>query len=214
MRPMSFCPTCQQHHYQDEAACPRCLGVPASRPSEIARRLKMGGLLVFTALTTTACYGAPPPAFIPVGGSIFQGPSEKVPTKSGTAYLYVTRKGESAVQSNLSLETATFDGTKLGFKSSNAARELEVSLEAADATAFAIQAGARAALPLEKLKSFSLSTILSGGSPVNVTLPGKEAITGNLQIDNVTDTTIGGVLTLDMDGVTVRCYFLVDKPKK
>ena len=56
------CPSCGRHHFAHETRCPFCqaaVAPGADRPS-LTKSAALGGLMVLTAVTATACYGAPP----------------------------------------------------------------------------------------------------------------------------------------------------------
>jgi hypothetical protein len=59
MRP---CTACRRHVQDEETACPFCgtdLPIGSGRP-RLMKRLALGGVMLVTAATATACYGTPP----------------------------------------------------------------------------------------------------------------------------------------------------------
>lgn len=57
------CASCARHYYDHEPACPFChASLPAAGPErpKVTKRLALGGLTLLTAVSATACYGAPP----------------------------------------------------------------------------------------------------------------------------------------------------------
>lgn len=60
MRP---CEACRRHVRHDETACPFCgtdLTASVTGRPRLMKRLALGGAMLFTAATATACYGTPP----------------------------------------------------------------------------------------------------------------------------------------------------------
>lgn len=223
MANMNHCQACRQHYYLHERACPHCgTAAPGGRVGRYVRRAKLGGLMLFTALTTTACYGAPPPPGTqPKGkGTVIEQPLSKVPTTAGTAYVFVTPKGVGKQGSTLTLATAVLEGGVLSFKEGAPGggavtdTALSIVIEAADPQAFQPPAkdAAFPALPVEKMKRLEVSAKYTNaqGRKVNaeVKSPTEAGIQGTLQLSQMDSVSVGGVLQVDKADMLIEVYFL------
>lgn len=223
MANMNHCRACQRPYYLHEDACPFCgVAAPGGRAGRYVRRAKVGGLMLFTALTTAACYGAPPPpGALPKNSKPgVEQPLTKMPTTPGTAYLFVTAKGKPRQGSTLQLAAAVLaDGTltiKEGATGGGLvpADPLSITIEAADAAAFEPPAKNEAyqPLPVEKMKRLELSaaytTDLGRKAILEVKLPGASGVEGLLQLSQLQDDSVGGVLRIDYADTLIELYFL------
>lgn len=213
---MNHCTTCQKHFFLTEQQCPHCgAAVSGGRLSRFVRQARMGGLMLFTALTTTACYGSPAlmdPPNAPSGPLNAEPREKKQPTELGVGYLFITPKaGERERGQTLRLEKAKIEGAKLVVASTDGYFKLVV--EAPDAAAFAELTGVREALNVDQVKMLELEGSFpsgSGGERTLVTMgaPGTPGLTGVLQLSRVDASSIGGTLLLSANGQTVQLYFL------
>lgn len=80
------CTTCQRHYQDQEPSCPFCATASAPGSPRLSKRLALGGLMLLTAATATACYGTPP---VPAPGA----PSE---SDSGAVIDYKPSNGSDA----------------------------------------------------------------------------------------------------------------------
>lgn len=226
MANMNHCQACRRPYFLHEAACPFCgVQAPGGRVGRYVRRAKVGGLMLFTALTTAACYGSPPPpGTIPrnLKPSAEQ-PLTKMPTTVGTAYLFVTPKGKAKSGRTLTLEKAVLEGSALNFRTPGNPEtppqalpisEFYVNIEATDASAFNAPGKNEAfqPLPVEKMKFFTMSAPYTDekGRTVflEVNVPDGTGAQGTLQLSRLDDEAVGGVLRIDYADTTVELYFL------
>lgn len=211
MAKMSACLSCKQHYFRNEAACPHCGALtPAANPvAGLAHRARMGGLMLFTALTTTACYGTPMPqgALPPNGGAAIERPLPRVPSTPGTANLFVTPKGEAQGSRVVTLESVTLVGNKLTLKGNG----VDIQIEAQDDTVFKSFEGIKAALPVEQMKGLwaTVSHGAEGRANTQYTFaaPGEKAAIGVLQLSSFETDDVAGFLKLESEGVTMELYF-------
>ena len=225
MANLNHCAACRQHYFLHEHACPHCgAAAPGGRLGRYVRRARVGGLMLFTALTTTACYGSP--SYV---GSLpartkpsVEQPLPKVPTAIGTAYVFVTPKGKAKQQATIRLDKAVLEGTALTLH--EAAPEAGASMplirvatlliEAADAKAFQAPAKDEAfqALPIAQMKKLEVagSYVDEKGrqATVEVKLPGATAAQGGLQLSRLDEGAIAGVLRVDYADTLIEVYFL------
>ena len=232
MANMNHCPACRQHFLLHEHLCPHCgAAAPGGRMGRYVRQARMGGLMLFTALTTTACYGSPPmPGTLPrVPRTPIEQPLPKLPTTIGTAYVFVTPKGQAKQAITLKLAAATLEGTAFTLTEASAGGAaaggetsggeaagppFTVSIEAAEASAFVAPAKDEPflALPVEKMRRLSLSGTYQDAkgrqATVAVALPGATAAQGNLQLSRLEDDVVAGVLRVDYADTLIEVYFL------
>lgn len=209
---MNHCTACKKHFFLTENLCPHCGQEAAGGPvSRFVRQAQMGGLLLFTALTTTACYGTPVMNQLPVNGpsTAVEVPKDKqLPTTNGTAYLYITPKDGAEVNQGLTLARATIEGTKLTLRSAD--NRHVVTIEVPSADAFKVGSGVRDAVDVSQMKSLSVITAyMANGQtmPISWSYPGQTPVSGVLQIAQVSDATISGTLLLNSNGQSVQLYF-------
>lgn len=223
MANMNHCRACRRPYFLHEAACPFCgVQAPGGRMGRYVRRAKVGGLMLFTALTTAACYGSPPPpGTIPRNlKPAAEQPLAKMPTRPGTAYLFVTPKGKAKTGATLQLEKALLEGTALKVNtaplpdSALPVSEFFMSIEAAEVAAFQAPGKNEAfqPLPVEKMKLLQMAVPYADekGRTVNleVSVPGSTGAQGVLQLSRLDDDAVGGVLRIDYADTTVELYFL------
>jgi rRNA maturation protein Nop10 len=215
---MNHCTSCRKHFFLTDARCPHCgteaAGGPAAR---FVRQAKMGGLMLFTALTTTACYGTP--ALVegpnrPLPPSVEE-PKERVPTTLGTAFLYARDAGGAADPRTVRLMTASIEGAVLKL-SSTLANGVTLTIEADTAAAFQPVQGVREALPVEKMKRLEIDAAFTRGTSseythVNFKGPGGAALKGTLQLSRLDETAIGGTLIVSEGDKQVTLYFLAGR---
>jgi hypothetical protein len=182
--------------------------------SRFVRQARMGGLMLFTALTTTACYGSPAVVNVPErnGGLTNQEPLEKkAPTELNRAYQFVTPT-QYARESGRSfqLEKAVITGNTLTLTGDGG--QFKLIVEVASAEAFAAKAGVREAINVEQMVKLEAegSYFDLNGNPRLITMkaPGSPAVTGVLQLSRVDETAIGGTLLLNSDNRSYQLYFL------
>ena len=213
---MNHCSSCQKHFFLTENQCPHCgASVSGGRMSRFVRQARMGGLMLFTALTTTACYGSPalmdPPNVVPGPGSA-EPKEKKQPGEVGVGYLFITPKaGQREVGQTLRLDKAQIDGAKLILRSTDG--QFKLAVEAPSAEAFAEAPGVRESLNLDQMKMLEVEgSFVSGpgGERTLVTMgaPGTPGLTGVLQLSRVEATSVGGTLLLSGNGQTLQLYFL------
>jgi hypothetical protein len=210
---MNHCTTCKKHFFLTESRCPHCGTEAAGGPmARFVRQARMGGLLLFTALTTTACYGTPAMNQLPVKnpGTVIEVPKDKaLPVKVGTAYLYITPISSAEESQGLALSTATIDGAKLTLRSAD--NRHVITLEVPSADTFKPGPGVRDAVDVSQMKSLSVMTAYAKDDglivPVNWSFPGQQPVTGVLQIAQVSETAISGTLLLNNNGESVQLYF-------
>lgn len=209
MAQMSPCNQCQRLYFAREAFCPHCGATAVASPvSRFVRQAKMSGLMLFTALTTTACYGTPqmvvePPGQVPPGQ---EQPLTQVPAAIGKAYVFLTgQNGYKIYQRTVEVGTAAVEPRKLAFGSG---RWLTVNMEA-NADAFVPVEGTREALPLESLKS--LVVTVDDGVKTRTFSLAEEGLDGSVQISRVDKDAVGGVLRLEQNGELVEIYFLAPR---
>lgn len=209
---MNHCTACRKHFFLTESRCPHCGQEAAGGPvSRFVRQAQMGGLLLFTALTTTACYGTPVMNQLPVDdpGTVIQVPKDKaLPGQVGTAFLYITPKGGAEVNQGLHLGKATIVGTKLTLRSVDNRHVITIEVPSADT--FKVGSGVRDAVDVSQMKSLSVVTGYTANGdtvPVSWSFPGQTPITGVLQIAQVSETAIAGTLLLENNGQSVQLYF-------
>jgi hypothetical protein len=211
---MNHCTSCRKHFFLTDARCPHCgteaTGGPAAR---FVRQAKMGGLMLFTALTTTACYGTPAlvqnPNTLPPG---VEEPKERVPSTIGTAFMFVRDTGGVSARETLRLKAASIQGAVLTLRSATAAGVMVV-IEADSAAAFEPVQGVREALPVEKMKRLEVEAGYgsgTGGERTLVTLkgPGGASLKGTLQLSRLDEAAIGGTLIVSEGDKQVTLYFL------
>ncbi|MFN3431609.1 MAG: hypothetical protein ACK46X_16855 [Candidatus Sericytochromatia bacterium] len=214
---MNHCTSCRKHFFLTDARCPHCgteaAGGPAAR---FVRQAKMGGLLLFTALTTTACYGTPAlvenPNRMPPG---IEEPKERVPSTIGTAYMFVRDAGGVSSKQTLRMRSASIEGAVLSLSSIDA-DGVKVTIEADSAAAFQPVQGVREALPVEKMKNLLIEASYpsgTGGERTLVTLkgPGGANLKGTLQLSRLDDVAIGGTLIVGEGDKQVTLYFLAER---
>lgn len=209
MAQMSPCSQCQRLYFAREAHCPHCGALAVASPvGRFVRQAKMSGLMLFTALTTTACYGTPqmvvePPGKVPPGQ---EQPLTRVPASVGKAYVFLTgQNGSKIYQRTVEVGTAAVEPRKLAFGSG---RWLTVNIEAS-ADVFVPVEGAREAIPLESLKGLVVK--VDDGVKTRTFSPAEESLKGTLQIARVDDGAIGGVLRLEQNGELLEVYFLAPR---
>lgn len=215
---MNHCTECQKHFFLHENACPHCgAAIAGGRMSRFVRQARMGGLMLFTALTTTACYGSPAVVNVPDGngGMTNQEPLEKkAPTELSRAYQFVTPT-QYARESGRSfrLDKAIVSGNTLTLTGDGG--QFKLVVEAASAEAFAAKAGVRDAINVEQMVKLEAegSYFDLNGNPRVITMkaPGSPAVTGVLQLSRVDATAIGGTLLLNADGRSYQLYFLAER---
>ncbi|MNS40735.1 hypothetical protein D3C72_730620 [compost metagenome] len=214
---MNHCPSCRKHFFLTDARCPHCgteaAGGPAAR---FVRQAKMGGLLLFTALTTTACYGTPAlvqnPNTLPPG---IEEPKERVPVTIGTAFVFVRDTGGISAKETLKMQAATIDGAVLTLRSVTDP-SFKVVIEADSAAAFQPVQGVREALPVEKMKRLEVEAGYASGTGGERTLvtfkgPGGANLKGTLQLSRLDDIAIGGTLIVGEGDKQVTLYFLAER---
>lgn len=215
---MNHCTACQKHFFLHENACPHCgEAISGGRMSRFVRQARMGGLMLFTALATTACYGSPAVVNYPGNspGMTNQEPLEKkAPTELNIAYVFVTPKaGDREYGQAVRLNKAVVTGNTLTLSGNG--NDLKLVIEAASADAFAVKPGVRDALNVEqmtKLEAEASYLNANGVRPlVTIKAPGGAAVTGVLQLSRLDDKTIGGTLLLNADGQSLQLYFLAER---
>lgn len=83
------CAACARHYYDHEPACPFCHASSSAASLErpkVSKRLALGGLTLLTAVSATACYGAPPlepPPPGAFGSELISQPSPTLPADAG-----------------------------------------------------------------------------------------------------------------------------------
>lgn len=212
---MNHCTECQKHFFLHENACPHCgAALAGGRMSRFVRQARMGGLMLFTALTTTACYGSPAVVNVPHGdgGVTNQEPIEKkAPTELNRAYQFVTPT-QYARESGRSfqLDKAVITGNTLTLTGDGG--QFKLIVEVASPEAFAAKAGVRDAINVEQMVKLEAegSYFDLNGNPRLITMkaPGSPAVTGVLQLSRVDETAIGGTLLLNADNRSYQLYFL------
>lgn len=210
MAKMSACLTCHQHYFRSEAACPHCGALtPAANPvAGLAHRARMGGLMLFTALTTTACYGTPaPPGALPPNSKVaVEEPLPRLPV-TGKANLFLTPKGEAPEKRVVTIESVTLVGNKLTLKGNG----VDVQIEAVDDTVFKSFTGVKEALPVEKMKGLWATVTSTAPGKANTmytfAAPGEKAPFGTLQLASFEDNDVAGHLKLEVDGTVMELYF-------
>ncbi|MDB5101709.1 MAG: hypothetical protein JWM80_6130 [Cyanobacteria bacterium RYN_339] len=212
MRQMIPCSACGRHHHGHEAACPHC-GAKAT-PAQgmgLVRNLKMGALLAFTAATTAACYGAPSVSG-PVSRPSVESPSEKVPSKKGVAYMFVTPTGGATGKDALQMEKAKLDGTRLTIASVTVDVSTTIELPSLDK----LKSGTT--IDLKDLKYlYAKARYFQDGDAVPTshdfiaTVPGTDPVTGSLALTEVTSTSISGTLTMNTSAGKVVLYFACER---
>jgi hypothetical protein len=209
MRQLVPCQACNRHHAGHETACPHC-GV-AHRPVRtrpvFVRNLKMGALLAFTAATTAACYGTPVQERPNARPSV-ETAAEKVPTKKGTAFLFVTPTGWARNTDTLQLEKAKLEGARLTIASVTVDFTVTLELPSADKLA------AGTTLDLKDLKFlYAKARTFKDDEPAELvaTLPGSQDVTGTLTLSAVTATTLSGTLIIQTPDGKLALYFFSDR---
>jgi hypothetical protein len=212
MAKMSACLQCQQHYFRNEAACPHCgASTPAANPlAGMSKRVRMGGLMLFTALTTTACYGVPAPVG-PQGPTKAPTAVERVPTQVNRGNLFVTPKGGTRTSRVVTLESAILNGNRINIKGNG----LDILIEAMDDTVFKPFTGVKEALPVEKMKNLWVTVsdqqVGSPSQTYTFAAPGDKAPMGSLQLSNFDETNVSGHLKLEVDGTLMELYFSVQR---
>lgn len=210
MAQMTHCSGCQKHYFRHEAACPHCGAAGRSGPVRaFVRQAKMGGLMLFTALTTTACYGTPamiegPGGVMPPG---YEQPEPKVPATPGVAYAFLQPKEGETAQRTLKLKDAELTGAMLTIGSADG--RLKVTIEVIDAAALRPADGVQESIPLSAMKALTVEATVDG-ERLAIQAPG-EVSAGYLQIARLDDETIGGTLRLEKDGQVFDLYFLAGR---
>lgn len=214
---MNHCTACQKHFFLHENACPHCgEAIAGGRMSRFVRQARMGGLMLFTALTTTACYGSPAVVNYPGNnpGMTNQEPLEKkAPTELNIAYVFVTPKaGERESGQTVRLNKAVITGNTLTLTSDG---DVKLVIEASSADAFTVKPGVRDALNVEQMTKLEAeaSYLTASGARRLVTIksPGSAAVSGVLQLSRLDDKTVGGTLLLNADGQSLQLYFLAER---
>jgi hypothetical protein len=165
---MTQCTACQRHFFARESRCPHCQAEGARSPlAAILRQAKMGGLLLFTAFTTTACYGTPA-VMMPPGGRpnlATEQPLRKVPATAGKAYVFVSNSKGVVASRTIGLEsTSVPGGTELSLVGMPGPSSFSLRIKAKDASVFAERQGVIAALPVEAMAELTLQASLAGVS--------------------------------------------------
>lgn len=231
MRKMTHCAGCRQHFFASEARCPHCgASAPAGPFTRMARSMRAGGLMVFTALTTTACYGVPSPGMLdaPLPGQPgYEQPLPQVPSSRNRAHVFVTPRGGVKSAQTAHSVWARIEGNKLQLTSERGAGYgFDVMIEAPDASAFASAPGVREPLTVQQMTALSAEVSyydvagLASSAPepdparyksITLRLPAATAAQGNLQLSRVDDETVGGVLRAEIDGTLIEIYFLAGR---
>lgn len=214
---MNHCTACQKHFFLHENACPHCgAAIAGGRMSRFVRQARMGGLMLFTALTTTACYGSPAVVNVPDGngGMTNQEPLEKkAPTELNIGYVFVTPKaGERESGQTVRLNKAVVTGNTLTLSSDS---DFKLVIEASSAEAFAVKPGVREALNVEQMTQLeaeaSYYTASGAKRLVTIRVPGSAAVSGVLQLSRLDEKAVGGTLLLNADGQSLQVYFLAER---
>ena len=212
---MNHCASCQKHFFLTATTCPHCGAEAEIGPvSRFVRQARMGGLMLFTALTTTACYGTPammaPDAPLRTPGTAE--PIDKhVPQAAGNAFVFITPKGQTTeAKETVPLGLATVSGAILILQSRDGKHR--VMVEAPTEDAFKAGTGVREAVDVSQMKALEVHSSFpsgTGGERTNLdwVLPGDTPITGVLQLAKVTEEAISGTLLLQSNGQSVQIYF-------
>lgn len=209
MRQLVPCRACHRHHASHETACPHCGAAhQPTRPRPVfVRNLKLGALLAFTAATTAACYGTPVQDRPNPRPSV-ETAAEKVPTKKGTAFLFVTPTGAAKATDTLQLEKAKVEGSRLTISSVTVDFTATLELPSADKLV------PGTTLDLKELAFlYARARTFKDGEPTDVvaTLPGAQEVTGTLTLSAVTDTVISGSLIVQTPDAKLALYFSSDR---
>lgn len=211
MAKMSACLSCQQHYFRNEAACPHCGSLtPAANPiAGLAHRVRMGGLMLFTALTTTACYGTPAPPGVAPGGTrtTVEEPKPQVPPTAGKANLFITPKDEAQEKRVVTIDSVTLKGNMLVIKGNG----LTLEIEAKDDTVFKSFEGIKAPLNVEDMKvlTANVSSTAPGKATSMYTFDSRSdtALKGTLQLSSFEQENVGGTLRIENERATMELYF-------
>lgn len=224
MRSMTPYSACAQHHFATESRCPHCGA--AARPglaARVVRQAKMSGVMLFTALTTTACYGVPAAMDVPLPGQPgYEQPLPRVPAETNTAYVFATPAGSAKAEQTARGVWARVDGDRLTVSSVRGdGFGFEFSLQAPSAEAFAALQGVRQPLDVAEMKA--LTAVVNYNDPplpsstppspkrLTLELAGAKAAQGSLQLSRVDESAMGGVLRVEIDGTLLEIYFLAGR---
>jgi hypothetical protein len=209
---MNQCSACQQHFYARESACPHCQApAPANPVRRWADHVRKSGILLFAALTTTACYGTPPyPGVMPKPLPGTEQPLKRVPTTLNTAYFFVSGSG-SLVQTTLQLQGAVLSGNHLELHGSGASAFNFVA-QAKAQDAFTQKGNIFDAVQVSDLDSLTLDAYdptQEAGTPAmyQVRVPGDDDVTGTVQLSSVDDKSVAGTLLIQKGQMVIEVYF-------
>jgi hypothetical protein len=214
MHQLIRCTACDRHMKPSETSCPHCQAkVPTYRGARLVRQAKIGALLAFTAATTAACYGGPPP-YTPVPRhppAASATPGMEVPTTGGTAYIFVTPTNGLTGNDTLLLNKVTIDGARISLTGINDPVDITIELPTADALQQTTPVTAdKLKLLFVRARYFQQS---AGGNAAGeykdliLTQPGGETVTGTVQILSLDDTHIAGKFDFTNDKGRVQMYF-------
>ena len=206
------CTACQRPFKAGEATCPFCrTAAPCAKRqgSRVWQGVKVGGLMAFTAATTAACYGAPPPpgSFSgPRAVPTIEAPRKQVPQALNHSFVFVTPTGGKEAAATVLVGARSVADTQLAL-SGPTKDEFDFAITVAQASDLKEQADKTfKPIDLATAKSVSLTVKGADGKPLVLATPGK-AFKGTLQLSRNDAEGVAGTLLAEVDGTAIAVYF-------